>query len=510
MLHRSARFVAVLVVVCTLALVVPEPSFARPPKGTVTVRARKLGRGAADAARFLRIVDAATGEVLLGAELGANGTATLRPPDTVAFAIATVARPGNLRVGVSRLFRLDPSKRLRLAVPLKPVKTDATELTPRRGGIRSLAIPGAPVATMGHVTVSSGGYATSIGNSLLVPLFNQTNDLFTWVESSTEFVIRRARELDLRRDGRTDRLDFDDHRIPPDLQIEGDIMIDADGNVTGEITIVDPNTGEVLERIPIDTTAENLHDALAEIARRIAERMRQRASTTTTTTTTTTTSSNSSSTTPASTTPTSTNPPPPTTTTLPPPADCTSILPASYCECSGGNHMTCTTHAYCASIGQGTCIDHVGHTKVTFAFAGQGGRLGAVQIATPEDDDFNDGLFDFNNGQGVGVLGGCGTPAFTQGTVPPLALDKTSCAAYYHPGTLIVVRAAQHLIGAPHEPPWCLSDFDGFSGPTGCAGPGTCANGVCTCSFVAGSGDQQLTISYSARTNPSCDPPAVP
>jgi hypothetical protein len=72
------------------------------------------------------------------------------------------------------------------------------------------------------------------------------------------------------------------------------------------------------------------------------------------------------------------------------------------------------------------------------------------------------------------------------------------CSAYYHPGTTITVRAGLHITGAPHQPPWCLSDFAGFSGPPGCSGMGTCDAAACSCTFTAGSGEQQVTISFSA------------
>jgi hypothetical protein len=86
-------------------------------------------------------------------------------------------------------------------------------------------VAGAPVVTMGHVTVSDGGYATGIGDSLLSQVFNQTSDVLTWVDSSTGFIIHRAaREMALQDDGRTDPFThIDDHIIPPDTQIEGEL-----------------------------------------------------------------------------------------------------------------------------------------------------------------------------------------------------------------------------------------------------------------------------------------------
>jgi hypothetical protein len=504
----SRRLVAFVVAVSAAALTTPRPSPARPKKGTLAVRVKKLGGGAAKALRTVHVVDASTGEVLFASAFAPSGKATLRPPAAVAFAIATVAGRKGVRSGVSKVFRFDPSKRQSVAVTLRAGPTVAA---PRRAAApRPRYVPGGPVVTMGHVTISDGGHVYGFGDSLLSHLFNGTNDVMTWVDSSTGFLIARAREIALQQDGSTDPFTvITDIRIPPDIQIEGEIFKDGD-HITGEITIVDPNTGEVIERIPIDMRTDDLQDFLEQLAREIAKRLRARATTTTTTSTTTTSSSTSSSST-SSTTSSSTTPPTgaPTTTTLPP-ASCHSVVPASFCECTIG-YDVCTSDAGC-SFGRGTCVDHVGHTKITFKYAGSGGRLGAMLIETPNDDPTHpdEGLFDFNNGQGVGVLGGCGTPAFTQGAVTPLALDKTSCAAYYHPGTDIVIQAAQNLTAAgapgPGQPPWCNAVFSSF---TGCA-PTGCANGKCGCTLVAGASAGTVVATYDAISHPSCTDPLAP
>jgi|GEM_PF-6463070 len=504
-LRRYQQLLALVAAACAVALVAPQPSPARSKKGEITVRLRKVGGGRpAKTVRALRIVDASTGEVLLATNVRPNGTTALRPLGGVAFAIGTVARSTGTRTGVSRIFRFDPPKRGKIDVRLRPIPGRLNGASARR----TSAAPGSLVATMGHVTISDGGYASSFGDAMFTDLFNATSDVITWVESSTGFIVARARELALQNEGRTDpSTHIDDRLIPPDVQIEGDLIVDPSGHATGEILLVDPRTGEVIERIPIDLDAESWRDLAEQIAKRIAEILRRRATTTTTTSTTTTSSSSSSSTT--STTPsstTSTTGTPPTTTTLPS-GRCRSVLPASFCECSVGGGV-CTTARDCV-LG-GTCVDHVGPTLITFRFAGSGGRLGALQIATPNDTDFNDGLFDVNNGQGVGVLGGCGTPAFTQGTVYPLPLDRVSCAAYYHIGTEIVIQAAQNLTAAgapgPGQPNWCNAVFSAFSG---CAAETGCANGKCGCILTAHGPPETVTVTYTAVSG-SCIEPAIP
>jgi hypothetical protein len=88
-------------------LLAAPPTPARPKKGTLTVRAKRLGSGPrAETIRTLRVVDASTGDVLLASNLAANGKATRRPPAAVAFAIATVSRPTGVRTGLKVFARM--------------------------------------------------------------------------------------------------------------------------------------------------------------------------------------------------------------------------------------------------------------------------------------------------------------------------------------------------------------------------------------------------------------------
>src|SRR5262249_5469516 len=76
--------------------------------------------------------------------------------------------------------------------------------------------------------------------------------------------------------------------LAPDLRIEGALASDGH-TVTGELRIVDPVAGEVLDRITVDTQGRDWSDLVAELAREVANRLRNRRVTTTTTSTTSTT-----------------------------------------------------------------------------------------------------------------------------------------------------------------------------------------------------------------------------
>ena len=116
------------------------------------------------------------------------------------------------------------------------------------------------------------------------------------------------------------------------------------------------------------------------------------------------------------------------------------MIPASHCECVGLGGV-CTSDADCQRRGGTTCVDHVGHTLVTYRLAGTGGLLGAIKI-----DGSEYGLWG-PSPTAVLVRGGCGTNAFLQGSVPPLQPAETVCPAYYHPGAEITLQASAFDLG---------------------------------------------------------------
>ena len=243
--------------------------------------------------------------------------------------------------------------------------------------IRTLVAPrGSPVATMGNVTMSGADGSGSISGPLFTPLFNQTSDTIIWVETGGTFVgARRSSSTSRTRGAPIPQPTSTTTPIPPDLVVDGTLQYDG-SRVTGELRIVDPRTGEVIARIPVDVDEGDWSKLMEQLARELARRLRERAATTSTTTSTTGTSVTS--TTPTSSTTTLTQPGG-TSTTLPAGGTCTSVIPASYCEC-GGLGGVCTSDADCQRRGGTTCVDHVGHTLVTYRLAGSGGLLGAIKI----------------------------------------------------------------------------------------------------------------------------------
>lgn len=487
---RARLFVAALV---TAALV--APALARPRKGTLLVQLDNAPGTPAKTARAVHLVDASTGALVLARPIGGSRQAALRPPAGAYVAVGSLARPGGSRAGASRVFHFDPAARLTLKIGLRKTAPTAESGLARTAshGVRAAA-RGAPVGTMGSVALSAGGSTTSIAGPLFTPLFNATSDVITWVETGRAFLDQRARELALQNEGRTDpSTTITDALIPPDFRVDG--RLESDGNrVTGEIVITDPRTGEAIDRIPVDVPIDEWSDFLNDLAREIARRLRSRATTTTTSSTTST--STSSSTNPTAT--STTRPRVTTTTTVPPGGTCTSVIPASFCECMPGGG-SCTRDADCFL---GTCVDHVGHTLVTYQFAGPGGRFGAIRI-----DGTESGLFSVPTG--VGVLGGCGTPAFTQGVVDELPPERRSCSAYYHPGAMLEIHAGQSIHGVDRDAMAdCYADFAGWAGNVDCAGGlGTCDGRTCSCTTTTGTSPMTVIVNYTVRGGPGCAEP---
>jgi len=483
---------------------------ARSTAGVVAVQLRRAGNGSpARTAGGLRIVDGSTAEVLAAASVGARSKAKLGAPAGVEFAVASVARPKGLREAVSDVFRVDGDGVLKLKMMLEQSPATASV---RGAALRSPALPvsplaasGSPVATLGPVTIDVGGARVRIDGPLFTPLFNDTSDFTRWVDTSEALQRARQHELALQETGAADPSTLIvDRPLAPDLRVEGALAIDGH-TVTGELRIVDPATGEVLDRLAVDTSGRDWSDLLAELAGELATRLRNRrvtTSTASTTSTTTTTASSTSSTTatiPATTTTSSA----PTTTTVPGGGTCTSVIPASFCQCTGGNHLTCTSDALCEAYSEGQCVDHVGHTVVTFRLAGSGARLGALLI-----EGGHDGLVDMPGGVGVRI--GCGSAGFTQGNPVPVPAADTACPTFYHPGTTVTITARRKL------PPslylgdlFCASTFTGFSGVVGCAGMGHCNKNTCSCTIVTGTEKTEIVATYDADGT-GCIPAAAP
>jgi len=470
--------------------------------GAVTVQVKRAGAGpAARTVGGLRIVDGSTAEVLAATGLGARGKVKIGPPPGVVFAVASIARPKGLREGVSQPFAYDGGAGRKLRIALEPVGT----LTTARAVFvrRPLGAPGGMVATLGPVTIAGpDGAPVSIAGPLFTPLFNDTSDVLRWVDTSEAVRRARQRELDLQDQGLADpSTHIDDRQLAPDLRIEGELTTDG-RDASGELRIVDPTTGQVLERLAVDTQGHDWGALLAELARRVAERLRDRHPTTTTSTTVSTmvSTTSTSATLPPPTTSTST---PPTTTTTLASRPCTSVIPASSCRCSGGNHTACASDAICEQLGEDTCVDVVGHTVVTFRLAGSGARLGALRI-----DGGDDGVMD--GSRGVGIRTGCGSAGITEWVPAPVSGDDLVCPTYYHPGKTITVTARRFL------PPslfrgnlYCASTFTGFSGAAGCAGMGKCNKHSCTCTIVTGAEKAEIVATY-ASVGGGCIPAAAP
>ena len=354
------------------------------------------------------------------------------------------------------------------------------------------------------MTIDVGGTRVPIGGPLFTPLFADTSDFMRWVDTSEALQRVRQRELDLQDAGASDpSTRIVDQPLAPDLRIEGELASDGH-TVTGELRIVDPATGEVFDHIAVDTQGRDWPDLVAELALELASRLRNHRVTTTTSTTstTTTTASSTSSTTataPSTTTTSSSSP----TTTVPAGDTCTSIFPASFCECTGGNHLTCTSDALCETSDEGQCVDHVGHTVVTFRLAGSGGRLGALQI-----DGGDDGLVYVHGGVGVRI--GCGSAGFTEGNPVPVPAAYTVCPTFYHPGTTVTITARRELPPSPFlGGPFCASTFTGFSGAVDCTGMGDCNKRTCSCSIVTGTEKTEIVATYEAQGT-GCIPAAAP
>src|SRR5262249_51670673 len=250
--------------------------------GAVTVQVKRAGAGpAARTVGGLRIVDGSTAEVLAATGLGARGRVKIGPPPGVVFAVASIARPKGLREGVSRPFAYDGGARLTLRIALEPTRPLAPGR--RAGARRPPAVPGGLVATLGPVTIAGpDGVPVSIAGPLFTPLFNDTSDVLRWVDTSEAVRRARQRELDLQDQGLADpSTHIDDSPLAPDLRIEGELTTDG-RDASGELRIVDPATGQVLERLAVDTQGHDWSALLAELARRGGPRRRARAPTSTT------------------------------------------------------------------------------------------------------------------------------------------------------------------------------------------------------------------------------------
>src|SRR5262249_28289315 len=176
-----------------------------------------------------------------------------------------------LREGVSQPFAYDGGAGRKLRIALEPVGT----LTTARAVFvrRPLGAPGSMVATLGPVTIAGpDGAPVSIAGPLFTPLFNDTSDVLRWVDTSEAVRRARQRELDLQDQGLADpSTHIDDRQLAPDLRIEGELTTDG-RDASGELRMVDPTTGQVLERLAVDTQGHDWGALLAELARRGPQR----------------------------------------------------------------------------------------------------------------------------------------------------------------------------------------------------------------------------------------------
>jgi hypothetical protein len=194
---------------------------------------------------------------------------------------------------------------------------------------------------MGSIPVTQGGApAGSIGAGLLTGVFNATHDAGArWVNTEQKFVDQHNREVQLQADGKLDpSTPIRDELIAPNARVEGELSIDG-GRMTGEIRIVDPATGEVIHRIPVDRDYDKSFDDLRKLLGDLSDELIRRILDllpTTTTTTSTTTSTTTTTTTTIATTTTTTTTTTSTTTTIPTTTTTSSTTTTTIVLCGSG------------------------------------------------------------------------------------------------------------------------------------------------------------------------------
>jgi hypothetical protein len=320
-----------------LLLVAAAPATGKTrPLGALTLKV-KGGPAPAETLRQLALIDADTGEVVAVEGIGKRAKTVLRPEPGVLFAAVSDVGVRGARSGVSRVFRVDPT--VAAVATVKPLRGPGAVATPSAtaGGTAAAGggTGGGLVATMGSVVVQGGpGRTGSLSAGLLTGVFDATHDGgVRWANTDQRFLDQHARELQLQADGKLDpSTPVRDELLQPNVRVEGDVALDG-GRMTGEIRIVDPATGDVLHRIPVDrdfdkSSYDDLRKLIAELSdeliRRILDMLPTTTTTSTSTSTTTTTVATTTTTTVTTTTvvtttipTTTTTSPPTTTTTLP-------------------------------------------------------------------------------------------------------------------------------------------------------------------------------------------------
>src|SRR5262249_24849796 len=144
----------------------------------------------------------------------------------------------------------------------------------------------------GAIVLNLGnGLSGNVAGPIFTPLFNDTTGTVRWVDTSQAVLQWRQRELDLQRNGQLDpSTPIRDTPLAPDFVVEGELSLNGD-RVQGEIRIVDPNTGQEIDRLPIDEPDGPAEEGFKKIAEKIADEIRRLTTTTTTTTSTSTTTS---------------------------------------------------------------------------------------------------------------------------------------------------------------------------------------------------------------------------
>ena len=452
----------------------------------VTLRLQNYGRAGRQWLAAVRVVDASQGAVVTAEPVGKRGVAKLVLPAGVDFALGTVVRQNGARTGVSRVFLVGRKRPKPVAIPLTSTVALAVD------------DDGRTIITMGDVPLSGPGISNGslgFGDLLLTALFNQTSDLYRWVDTSSEFLTARARELELINEGKVDpaSIQITGDPLTPDLRVDGTLTTDGT-TVSGEIRIVDAATGEVLVRFPVDGQLDDLQDLRTRVADELARRLRERTTTTTssssTSTTTTTTSTTVTTQLAATTTTTAVG-----TTSTTRPATCTSISSLYSCDCPGGGQFfgvrPCTSDYDCLDLGE-RCQDPFQlHPRVSIQIVGPAPAF--VSWGSP-----------------VGVLAELSATLFYSLTACH-GYDFPStyaCPVYFDVGTVLQLSTAQIISGVypggPGNTPYCGVQFVGWSGAVQCAGRGDsvqpngdCTNGTCTCTATVGTQDSEITATFA-------------
>ncbi|MCW5890879.1 MAG: hypothetical protein KIT14_10030 [bacterium] len=301
-----SRAVAVLAV---LLLATVAAAAGKGRRGALTLKVAG-GPPPAKTLRQLALLGADTGEVVAVDGIGKRAKTVLRPAPGVLFAAVADVGARGARSGVSRVFRVDPA--LAAVATVKPLRgPGAVAATAAVAGVTSAT--GSPggglVVTMGSIPVEGGsGRTGSIAAGLLTGVFDATHDAGTrWVNTDQRFLDAHARELQLQADGKLDpSTPVRDELLTPNARVEGDLAIDG-GHMTGEIRIVDPATGDVIHRIPVDRdfdkdSIDDLRKLLGDLSDELIKKILDLLPTTTTTSTSTMTTSTTTTTTIATTT----------------------------------------------------------------------------------------------------------------------------------------------------------------------------------------------------------------